>query len=391
MKRHKHLWPEIIDFENLLLAARRAQKGKRLQASVLGFNYHLETELLKLQEELTLQTYRPGGYTTFEIYDPKCRLISAAPYRDRVIHHALCNIIQPIFERTFIDDSYANRLGYGTHKALRRFTHWARTSRYVLQCDIQKYFPSIDLEILKTLIRRKIQCPETLWLIDVIIDHSNEQIPVHELFPGDDLFTILERRRGLPIGNLTSQFFANVYLNGFDHFVKEQLKVKKYLRYVDDFALLSDDPAFLADARLALEDYLAGLRLKIHPIKSQLFETRHGANFLGFRVLSDRIRVRKENLRRGKRRLKQLQADYGSAKIGFRELDQSIQSWLAHLDHGDTWHLRQEIFADLVFARSPDQHERDSKDGAGTPTAGRFLEQQSRELPVGDAQQERAR
>ena len=359
MKRYGNLWPQIIDFENLLLAARKAQRGKRWKASVLQFNYHLETELLTLQSELAAKTYKPGGYTTFEIYDPKCRMISAAPYRDRVVHHALCNIIQPLFERTFIDDSYANRIGYGTHRALRRFIHFIRTSDYVLQCDIQKYFPSIDLAILKAIIRRKIKCPDTLWLIDCIIDHSNEQIPVHELFPGDDLLTVLERRRGLPIGNLTSQFFANVYLNGFDHFVKEQLKVKKYVRYVDDSAFFSDDRGFLAEARLALEDYLAGLRLRVHPVKSQLFETRYGANFLGFRVLPKGegcskdvcLRVRCENLRRGRRRLQQLQADYADGKLSFPALDRSMQSWIAHLNHGDTWRLRQRLFADLVFAR----------------------------------------
>lgn len=359
MKRYGNLWLQIIDFENLLRAARNAQKGKRWKASVLQFNYHRETELLKLQAELTNKTYKPGGYTTFEIYDPKLRMISAAPYRDRVVHHALCNVIQPIFERTFIDDSYANRIGYGTHRALRRFIQFIRTSDYVLQCDIQKYFPSIDLAILKAIIRRKIKCPDTLWLIECIIDHSNKQIPVHELFPGDDLLTVLGRRRGLPIGNLTSQFFANVYLNGFDHFVKEQLKVKKYIRYVDDFALFSDDRGFLTEARSALEEYLAGLRLRVHPVKSQLFETRHGANFLGFRVLplgkgSSKdicIRVRRENLRRGRRRLQQLQVDYASGKISFSDLDHSIQSWLAHLEHGDTWRLRRKLFADLVFSR----------------------------------------
>lgn len=359
MKRHGNLWPQIIEFENLLLATRKAQKGKRWKANVLQFNYHLETELLALQAALTAKTYQPGSYTTFEIYDPKCRMISAAPYRDRMVHHALCNIIQPLFECTFIDDSYANRIGYGTHRALRRFIQFIRTSDYVLQCDIQKYFPSIDHAILKAIVRRKIKCPDTLWLIDTIIDHSNEQIPVHELFSGDDLLTVLHRRRGLPIGNLTSQFFANVYLNGFDHFVKEQLRVKKYVRYVDDWALFSNDKPFLADARFALEEYLAGLRLRVHPVKSQLFETRHGANFLGFRVLPKGegpskevcIRIRRENLRRGRRRLKQLQADYAAGKIGFSELDHSIQSWLAHLEHGDTWRLRQRLFTDLVFSR----------------------------------------
>jgi retron-type reverse transcriptase len=153
------------------------------------------------------------------------------------------------------------------------------------------------------LLRNKLKCPDTLWLIDSLIDNSNEQFSVLEYFQGDDLLTPLERRRGLPIGNLSSQFLANVFLNGFDHFVKEQLKISQYVRYVDDFALFSDDREFLADARSAIEEYLVQLRLKIQPIKSQLFETKYGANFLGFRILPDCIRVRTENLRRAKRRL----------------------------------------------------------------------------------------
>ena len=140
MKRYGNLWPQIIDFENLLLAAREAQRGKRFRSNVLAFNYNREQELIDLHQALKTQTYQPGKYTIFQVYSPKPRLISAAPYRDRVVHHALCNVIQPIFERTFIFDSYANRLGFGTHRALRRFTHFARTSRYVLQCDVRKYF-----------------------------------------------------------------------------------------------------------------------------------------------------------------------------------------------------------------------------------------------------------
>lgn len=236
MKRYGNLWHQIIDFENLLEAARKAQRSKRFRPNVLAFNYTLEDQLLRLQHELQTQTYQPGDYRTFRIFEPKPRLISAAPYRDRVVHHALCNIIVPIFEQTFIDDSYANRSGYGTHRALRRFTKFARSHRLILQCDVQKYFPSIDHEILKAVIRRKIKCPETLWLIEQIIDRSNEQDPVLHYFPGDTLLTPNERRKGLPIGNLTSQFFANCYLNGLDHFVKEDLKAKCYLRYVDDFA-----------------------------------------------------------------------------------------------------------------------------------------------------------
>ncbi|WP_413174485.1 reverse transcriptase domain-containing protein [Anabaena azotica] len=354
MKRYGNLWLQITDFENLLTAARQAQKGKRFRENILEFNYHLESELAQIKIELETKNYQPGEYHTFQIVEPKRRMISAAPYRDRVVHHALCNIITPIFEKTFIYDSYANRVGFGTHRALRRFTKFARSSRYVLQCDICKYFPSIDHEILKSLLRRKLKCQETLWLADIIIDNSNEQETILNHFPGDDLFTPLQRRRGLPIGNLTSQFFANIYLNGFDHFVKEDLRAKKYVRYVDDFALFADDKEFLADARKAIENYLARLRLKIHPVKSQLFATFKGANFLGFRVLPDRIRVRTENLRRAKRRLRQIQQDYTQGKIGDKEITQSIQSWFAHLEHGDTWQLRQQILASLVLPESVD-------------------------------------
>ena len=351
MKRLRSLWPAILDFENLLKAAHQAQRSKRFRGNVLDFNYHLERDLLRLQKELQTHSYRPGGYRTFRILDPKPRLISAAPYRDRVIHHALCNVIVPPIERSFIADSYANRTGYGTHRALKRFVKFTRSSRYVLQCDVRKYFPSIDHEILKMALRRKVKCPETLWLIDLIIDYSNEQDASLEYFPGDDLLTPLQHRKGLPIGNLTSQFFANVYLNGFDHFVKEQLKARKYLRYVDDFALFSDDREELVDARLAITGYMNQLRLRIHPIKSQLYETRHGTNFVGFRILPSHIRVRGDNLRRARRRCKQLQQDYAAGKVPLDELIQRLQSWEAHLLHGNTQSLRRDIFNSLVFRK----------------------------------------
>ncbi|MBP0029939.1 RNA-directed DNA polymerase [Roseofilum sp. Guam] len=351
MKRYGYLGSDIVEFSNLLQAARQAQRGKRFKDSVLEFNYHLEQNLAQLKQELQNRTYEPGEYNTFYIMEPKKRMISAAPYRDRVVHHALCNVIVPLFDRSFISDSYANRVGFGTHRALKRFTKFARSHNYVLQCDIQKYFPSIDHEILKSLIRKKIKCPDTLWLIDTIIDHSNEQpVAIHH-FPGDDLLSPLARRRGLPIGNLTSQFFANIYLNGFDHFVKEQLRAKSYVRYVDDFALFSNDREFLREAREKIEEYLVQLRLKIHPIKSQMFSTRHGANFLGFRIFPDSIRVRNENLRRARRRWRTLQNDYAEGKIDMDSIQRSWQSWCAHLEYGDTWRLRQQIFASLVFSR----------------------------------------
>jgi retron-type reverse transcriptase len=331
MKRYGNLYPQITDFSNLVLAARQAQRGKRFRENVLEFNYNLESELAKIKQELESKTYQPGRYKTFEICEPKRRLISAAPYRDRVVHHALCNIIVPIFDKTFITDSYANRLGYGTHRALRRFINFARSNSYILQCDIKKYFPSINHEILKSLLRRKLKCQDTLWLLDTIIDSSNSQEPVADYFPGDDLLSPLQHRKGLPIGNLTSQFFANVYLNSLDHFVKEELKAKNYLRYLDDFAFFSDDYGFLVAAKIEIEKYLVNLRLKLHPSKSQLFDTKYGASFLGFRILPDTIRVRNENLQRGRRRLKKLQRDYAQGKIKLEDARRSIQSWVAHI------------------------------------------------------------
>ena len=343
MKRYGNLWSKIITFENLYEAYRKARKGKRYRSSVLVFSHNLETELLQLQRDLQTQTYHPGAYRTFEIKEPKVRLISAAPYRDRVVHHALCTVISPILEETLIPDTYANRVGFGSHRALKRFTEFCRSSFYVLQCDIQKYFPSIDHEILKQLIRRKIKCPQTLWLIDTIIDNSNPQYPVLEHFRGDDLLTPLQRRRGLPIGNLTSQTFANFYLGFFDHFVKEKLKIKKYLRYVDDFSLFADDPEILYEARREIELYLETLRLKIHPIKSQIFDTFQGANFVGYRVLPHHIRVRSTNLNQARKRLRRQLIAYRNQSLTATELQQSLNSWFAHLSHANTWEFRHQI------------------------------------------------
>ena len=231
---------------------------------------------------------------------------------------------------------------------LRRVSR--RLQRPICKCSASAIFCTT----LKTALRQKIKCPETLWLIDRIIDGSNPQGEDMEYFPGDDLLTPVLRRKGLPIGNLTSQFFANVYLNGFDHFVKEQLKAKQYVRYVDDFALFSDDLAFLEDARLAIAEYVTTLRLRLHPIKTQLFETRYGANFVGFRILPDRIRVCNSNLRRARQRLQQLQQDYTTGQIRLEKVIQRLQSWEAHLLHGDTYHLRRQICDRWHFTPPPE-------------------------------------
>lgn len=236
MKIYKHLYPHLYTWENLEAAYRKARKGKRKYEPAADFEYAWESQLLRLQEELATQTYRPGPYHNFYIHEPKRRLISAAPFRDRVVHHALCRVIEPIFERRFIHDSYANRKGKGTHRALDRCTTFARRYRYVLQCDIKHHFPAIDHAVMRRILAKPIACPDTLALIDKILASglgvlSEEYKMVY--FPGDDLTAAL-RPRGLPIGNLTSQFWSNCYLNPLDHFVKRELNCQAYERYVDD-------------------------------------------------------------------------------------------------------------------------------------------------------------
>jgi retron-type reverse transcriptase len=211
----------------------------------------MERNLLQLQRELCDQTYRPGPYHNFYIYEPKLRLVSAVPFRDRVVHHALCQVIEPIWEPRFIHTSFACRRGNGTHKALDQCQAWARQYRYVFHGDIVKYFPSIDHRIMRSLLARRIADRQVMWLIDQILDsgagiQASEYPPIY--FSGDDLFTAL-RPRGLPIGNLTSQFWANVYLHELDKLVKHRLRCPAYLRYMDDSVLFYDDKAQLHNNR----------------------------------------------------------------------------------------------------------------------------------------------
>ena len=349
MKTHKNLYPLICSFPNLLLAARKAARSKRFRPHVLTFFSDFESHLLQLQHELQTHTYRPGNYSTFYIHEPKKRLISAAPFRDRIVHHALINIIGPRFERRFIFDSYANRTGKGAHAAIRRLQQFMRRAPYVLKIDLRQYFPSIDHEILKGEIRRVIGDVETLWLIEQIIDGSNAQLATNWYFPGDDLFTPFERRRGLPIGNLTSQFFANVYLNPFDHFVKEVLRCPFYLRYVDDAAFLDESPARLLALLPHLQNFSDRFRVKLYWEKCQIRPVAGGQRFLGQMVFPSHRLLDRANVRRFARRMKRFQVRYARRKIALPEIRQSLMSWLGHAQQADTWALRRELLRRFVF------------------------------------------
>jgi len=339
------LFGRIASFQALLAAAKRAVLGKRRKPGAAAFMANLEKELLRLESELRTGTYRPGRYVTIEIRDPKPRTVSAAPFRDRVVHHAVHDVIQPIFERGFVADSFANRVGKGTHRAIGRYEQFRDRFRHVLRCDIYRYFPSVDHAVLKADLRRRIACASTMELLDAIIDGSNRQEPVHIHYPGDDLFTPHERRRGLPIGNLTSQFFANVYLDGLDHFAKEILRARGYVRYVDDFALFHDDPHVLETWKSRIAAYLGGRRLSLHPRKTGVVATERPATFLGLVLLADgRRRLPEENVRRFRNRLRGLRDRWRAGTADIADVDRRIWAWCAHAGHADTWRLRQAIF-----------------------------------------------
>lgn len=344
------LYPQITSFAGLYAAALNAQRGKRFRPAVLAFNAQLEAHLFQLQHELRSFTYTPGPYRQFEIRDPKRRLISAAPYRDRVVHHAVCAAIVPPLQARFLRTSFANRRGFGSHKALRRFVVECGRHRWVLSADIRLYFPSIDLLLLRQQLAACIACPSTLWLLDRLLANGASSGPALDAFPGDSLLTPLERPRGLPIGNLTSQFLANLHLNALDHRLAALPGITAHLRYVDDIALFANHVESLRQARHLLDVELAALRLRLHPVKSQIRQTRHGACFVGFQVLPGRVRVRNHNLLKGKRRLRDLQRDVASGTVTAPAARLRLQSWNAHLAHGHTWRLRRRLFTGVTFA-----------------------------------------
>ncbi|MFN9630333.1 MAG: RNA-directed DNA polymerase [Cyanobacteriota bacterium] len=346
----RRLYPRLTSFASLHQASQKARLGKRQRPDVLAFQANLEEELLRLQEELRSFTYQPGPYHQFKIRDPKPRLVSAAPFRDRVVHHALCAAIVPPLQRTFHPGSHANRKGYGSHRALRRFKEAAARHRWVLQADIRLYFPSVDLTILKAQLSQRIDCPGTLWLLDQILDNGATTGPALDAFPGDTLLTTLERPHGLPIGNLTSQFLANLHLDALDHLLSHLPGIRAYLRYVDDLALFSDQREPLHGARARLDNELAALRLRPHPVKTHIRRCCDGPSFVGFVIWPGRLRVRNHNLRRGLRRLhRQHQAVIGGL-VSTSKARACLQSWNAHLAHGHTWRLRRKLFAAFPYA-----------------------------------------
>lgn len=290
----------------------------------MEFEANREDNLFHAIEVLKDGTYQPGEYRVFKVWEPKERIIMALPFFDRVIQHMIVNLIEPIFEKRFLFHSYACRKGKGVHEASKTLSKWLYELEvvqgkkiYAIKGDIHHYFQSVSHDILKAEIRRYISDKALLKILDRIIDHNG-------IFPPGV---------GIPVGNLTSQLFANVYLNKLDQFVKHELKVKYYVRYMDDFIILSEDPAELRRLLAIIEEFLRReLRLELNP-KTTILAAKNGINFVGYIHYKDHKKIKKD----AKRRLKKLLNAFETGEVELEYFDRSIESRLGHMEHADTY------------------------------------------------------
>ena len=306
-------------------------RGKRGKRDVQEFSFRLLDNIISLHEDLASRTYGHGGYRAFNVCDPKPRSIHKASVRDRLLHHAIYRIIYTFFDKTFIVDSFSCRNDKGTHEALNRFRSFAyKASKnntetcWVLKCDIKKFFANINHTILTDILRQYIPDKNILWLLENVIESFSSTRP----------------GVGLPLGNLTSQLFVNIYMNEFDQFIKHKLKIKYYIRYADDFVLLSRDRNTLAITILAIYDFLRNrLKLSLHPQKVFIKTFASGVDFLGWVYFSDHRILRTTTKKRMMKKTKKAQKP------------ETINSYLGLLKHGNTVKLQEEILEQYTLNR----------------------------------------
>jgi len=338
MKSHKNIYYKIYKWENLLLAFKKARKGKTKKDYVKKFEENLINNLQQLQFELMIQTYKPKPLKTFILRDPKTRKISKSHFRDRIIHHALCNIIEPIFQKTFIYDSCANQKGKGNIFAIKRFDKFKRkVSRngeqkgwfnnnqikgYCLKADIRHYFEEVNQNILINIIKRKIKDKNIIYLtIKIIKNYHNKE-------------------KGMPLGNLTSQFFANIYLNELDYFVKHKLKAKYYIRYVDDFIILSSNKTQLIIWKKEIKIFLEEkLKIQLHQQKSRIINISNGIDFVGFRNFYHYKLLRIRNIKKMQEKIKQ----YTEGNLSKNKFNEIYQGWTAYTKWANTYKPQNNI------------------------------------------------
>ena len=337
---------KVYQFESLYRAYREARKGKRWKEAAAKFEVNLLEALNLLSWQIEHKKYTLSPYNTFEVYEPKKRIVMSNSYKDKVVQHALCdNVLQPAIERSFIMDNYASQTGKGTHYGLdrlegfmRRFYRLYGVGGWVLKCDISKYFYSIKHDLLKTLIRKHVDDPGVLWLVDMIIDSTEGNV-------------------GIPIGNQSSQLFALLYLNRMDHFIKEKLGIKFYGRYMDDFYIIHEDKEYVRHCLREIQAHVEGLGLTLNA-KTGIFPLKNGLDFLGFHtyltetggVVRKIRRKSKNNVRRKLKRMR-LMVDEGTSAPEKAAL--SYQSWRAHAAHGDCYHLirRMDHYYNRLFKK----------------------------------------
>lgn len=346
-KPAKHLWPRVLEWDNLLLAAKEASRGKRFRREVLDFSADLEFNLLGIQERLASGLWRPGPYRVLEVREPKHRLVHAPCYPDRVVHHALVQIIKPFFERRFIADSYACRVGKGTHAASACMSRMLRSAYelwgkvYVLKADVSQYFYSIDHEILLRIVGRTIGDPDVLRLIRSLVTECR----------------CIEGARGLPLGALTSQLFANAYLDVLDHFAKDRLHIRHYVRYMDDFVILGPRKAELWELLAEIRDFLAcELRLSLNP-KTGVFPATHGVDFAGYRHWLTHTLPRKRNVRRAAQKFAGLSRVYARGEVSLDTVRSVVASFAGYMAHCKGRRSAESALRRLVLVRPPEPEE----------------------------------
>lgn len=335
MKRHGNLFDRIVDYDNLHAAYKKASKTRRYKWDVLRFSERLEENLIEMQNELIWNQYQPSRYKVFTIFEPKERLIYAAAFRDRVLHHAIMNILEPIWDSLMIADTYACRKGKGTHRASEKLIEFLNSSQdkfgktYCLKCDISKFFPSINLNTLMSIIERKIKCRRTLQLLRRII--------FVEADPSDPAPT------NMPIGNLISQWCANLYLNELDQFAKHQLKARYYLRYMDDFIFLHPSKAvlneWLEQVTVFLDDHL---QLTLNR-KTSMFPVSQGVDFVGYRSWRGHRLLRKSSSKRIGANLRRLIRGYKAGRVSMGSINATVKSWIAHCSHCKSYRVRKRM------------------------------------------------
>ncbi len=338
-RSHADLWDQIIDWSNLLESYHEARKGKRYKSEVLRFEEHLEENLTDIHNHLLWGTWSPGPWREFWVTDPKPRLIHAPPFPDRVVHHALVDVVEPLFEQKMIKDSYACRPGKGTHGAVSRLQNMLRRARrqwgevYVLKADISKYFPSINHDRLLQILARTIRDRDALWLCEQVIRGGGFE------------------SRGIPVGALTSQLFANVYLDQLDHQVKDHWGVKRYVRYMDDFVILGRSKAELWELLDQLQDYLAiDLKLSLNP-KTAIYPASKGINFAGYRTWSTHILPRKRNIKRTRRSFRALARSYAANRVSLDYIRPRVMSFLGYVRHCNAHDTTQSVLSELALSR----------------------------------------